>query len=456
MTDTSTILEANNTLRHLVELDELNRSSTPKPQRATQAHKRKKHNSSSENTSLSDPNQETDLTEYFERLVNDLAKNQNGSIGLKLTELMRKHEPTFARATHPTWGVTTTDKVETNKGTQTDTTSVQRKPSYSEVVNQNIQKANNSQTTKTNKVMSSEHNTNPVSVTFQERLDMSANAENTWRQLQSNMNITDKARVRTSWLREMNAEGTITTWSSGEEPLPLYARTDEKLLDEIAGYRMECCLNIQEAVAHHLESKTGEYEKDTAILLRSLDDMLDDNPNCTFDQAKNQLALLVGKETASLKQQLLKKKDFFSTKCQHSRKEFANAKFVFPSESQTKGSNPKNPSSTTDPQQEGNVDDEGNKTPKTNQSKKKVNKGQNGPKKDFQPPRQGKDTNVHSPDGGWKTASRKRERSKSRDGKPQNKNQRAGNQTQSRPFQQTQGWTLSAREKELIKAFRKP
>ena len=116
--------------------------------------------------------------------------------------------------------------------------------------------------------------------------------------------------------------------------------------------------------------------------------MLDDKPSCTFDQAKDHLALLVGKDTASLKQQLLRK-DFFHSKCQHSRKELANAKFVFPSESQTKGSNHKNPSSIIDPQQEGNVDDEENKTPKPNQSKKKVNKGQNGQKKDFQPPRQG-------------------------------------------------------------------
>ena len=102
------------------------------------------------------------------------------------------------------------------------------------------------------------------------------------------------------------------------------------------------CLHIQAAVAQSLEARAYELEKDTDIFLSSLDQMLDNNNSCTFDQAKDKLSVLVGKETAALKQQLQKKKQFYLEKRQHDRESFANAKFVFNSTSVTPPSDNEN------------------------------------------------------------------------------------------------------------------
>ena len=392
------------------------------------------------------------LNNYFEKLLESLSKNENAELALKLTNLIRQKEPNFARVVDPVWGnlkETSTAEASTQSENKTE-----NKTSYSDVVRLN------NRTNQNNQIPPKEDTgdkTKSASVTFQERLQMSTNAENTWRQIRSSMTVTEKAKARITWLYEMISDRVISTWSSGEEPLPLYARTDDKLLYEIAGFRMESCLNIQAAVARHLEAKVLEDEKDTGHLLTSLENMLDDNPNCTFEQAKDKLSVLVGKETAALKHQLSKKKQFFKDNSQHSRSEFARAKFTFPKLDETVKTNPpENPpsadvSTTPSGGKKSSTDNE-NRAPPKNSSAKNSKKGQNGPKKDFQPPRQNRDTQSSAQNGDWNTVSRKRERSRSKDRKVYNQK---GSNNKNQKFQQTQGWTLSAREKELIKAYRK-
>ena len=101
-----------------------------------------------------------------------------------------------------------------------------------------------------------------------------------------------------------------------------------------------------------------------------------------------------------------------------------NAKFVFSDVQGNSSSTPKIPTSDTDTHHsdgEGKpVTDDENQPPLSDHNKRKNNKGHNGPKnKDFCSRRQGQDTNVQTQNGGWKTASRKWNRSSSKDRKSQ-------------------------------------
>ena len=148
-------------------------------------------------------------------------------------------------------------------------------------------------------------------VTFQAtRLDMPPAAESLWRQARSSLVLAGKAKARSDWLHQLNSRGILTQWGTAEIPLPLYARTDDRLTSQIAKIRKEAAIQVQLVVANELDRKATANDKDSITILRTVETLLQDSNTCTFDAAKQKLASVVGKENAVLIKQLEKQTDF--------------------------------------------------------------------------------------------------------------------------------------------------
>ena len=286
------------------------------------------------------------------------------------------------------------------------------------------------------KHLGSAPNKSKLSVSFQDtRLEMSELTENIFRQARSTMTLIKKSEARAQHLRDLNDKGILTPWSTGEEELPLFAEAaNPDLCRQIADTRREAAQKIQTAVADALDRKAAIDNKNCGTILATLETLLEDSrESCSFNAAKGKLSLLVGKEIAALKSQLDKRARHL-LETQRPTTDLVDAKLVFA----TPVARHRPDTDTTDR-------NPGGKDPRSHgQGPLRVR--ENNKQKGFQDPRQLRGTTAPRQDGVWQTVSTKRGRSASRENYKKPRHQAT---------QPNVGWSLSSREKELIKAFRR-
>ena len=344
------------------------------------------------------------------------------------------------------------------------------------------------------------------------RLNLPPLAEKLWRQTRAAGLLIFKAKERVDWLRDLNNAHIQNKWATGEEPLPLYVRSSDKLLERLAGIRQEMGYFIQEEVAKFLEEEAVEQELDTQVVMDTIKQILSKpGDHSSFEEAETRLANLIGREAAELKKQLSKRKVVLES-MQHDKSDFihmfttfkvsdqSGAKEVQTDSGETDGdgkgtpapdppktsdqpqSNPMDqgrvPKGTKGPKNKGNKSDqtEGTPNPQGGRPNNKPKGGQSKPNtggganlKGFRIPRI-QTPNGQEGDGDWTKVSKKRQ-NQGNQGPPSKKRNRGkngrnwgnnnpnanGNGSNRGQGQQarSKGWFLSPREKMLLNEYRK-
>ena len=165
----------------------------------------------------------------------------------------------------------------------------------------------------------------------QRNLDMNQTTESLWRLARSSRLLAERGHVRMGFLADIDKAGHLERWSTGEEELPVYARSSRLLLEMIGKVKYESAVKIQRLVYMALEEKAASDEEDCQRILRTIQGMLSNGQGCTFEEAEEKLNGLVAKDKAELVQQMQKRARLLSGE-QHTMVELALGRTTVPKE----------------------------------------------------------------------------------------------------------------------------
>ena len=133
---------------------------------------------------------------------------------------------------------------------------------------------------------------------------MSETTESIWQEACDSLCWARSARIRAQWLLDLNCNGTLTRWSTGEEELPSYAHFDTAFDEQINDIRCQAAAKIQAMVANTLLSQAEESNKKTTDLLDSVRHRLLQKVTLDFWKALDKLEEFVDHGGRDLQQQI--------------------------------------------------------------------------------------------------------------------------------------------------------